>query len=131
MTVRSHLPPPPHHIHTYCITATFIILLKYCILEYRKDLFYFRNKTKESRPFMKALKGQSNEIFDLQCFSSFEPAWVTDQWVKIFSIYVKISLSYTIFSIEKIDSHSIKLRGVKIFVILELFCKNAKVVLFR
>ena len=27
-------------------------------------------------------------------FSSFEPAWVTDQWVNIFLILVKISLSY-------------------------------------
>ena len=30
------------------------------------------------------LKGQSNEIFDLQFFSSFKPAWATDQWSKIF-----------------------------------------------
>ena len=29
------------------------------------------------------LKGQSNEIFDLQYFSTFEPAWATDYWVKI------------------------------------------------
>ena len=40
------------------------------------------------------LKGQSNEIFDLQLFSSFEPAWATEQWLKIFSILIKISLSY-------------------------------------
>ena len=33
------------------------------------------------------LKRQYNEIFDLQFFfSSFEPAWATDQWVQIFSI---------------------------------------------
>ena len=44
------------------------------------------------------VKGQSNEIFDLQFFSSFEPAWATDQWVKIFSILVKFSLSYSNFS---------------------------------
>ena len=31
----------------------------------------------------KLLKGQSNEIFDPQFFASFEPAWATDQWVKI------------------------------------------------
>ena len=30
------------------------------------------------------LKGQSNEIFDPHVFSSFEPAWATDQWVNIF-----------------------------------------------
>ena len=34
-----------------------------------------------------SLKGQSNEIFDLQLFSSFEPAWAADQCVKIFSIF--------------------------------------------
>ena len=37
----------------------------------------------------------SNEIFDLQFFSLFEPTCATDQWVKIFSIVVKISLSYS------------------------------------
>ena len=31
-----------------------------------------------------ALKGQSNEIFDLQFFLSFEPAWATNRWVNIF-----------------------------------------------
>ena len=50
------------------------------------------------------LKGQSNEIFDLQFFSSFKPVWVTDQWVKIFSILVEISLRYSNFSVEKSDS---------------------------
>ena len=42
------------------------------------------------------LKGQSNEIIDLQFFSPFELAWTPDQWVKIFSILVKISPSYSI-----------------------------------
>ena len=45
----------------------------------------------------------SNEIFYVQLFSSVEPAWATDQWVKIFSIldfvelidfFVKISPQY-------------------------------------
>ena len=36
-------------------------------------------------------------------FSSFEPAWATDQWVKILSILVKFSLSYSNFCIEKTD----------------------------
>ena len=40
------------------------------------------------------LKRQSNEIFDLHFVSSFEPAWATDQWVKICLMLVKISLSY-------------------------------------
>ena len=44
------------------------------------------------------LKGQSNEIFDLNFFSSFEPACATDQWVKTFSILVKFSLSYSNFN---------------------------------
>ena len=48
---------------------------------------------------MKSLKGQSNEIFGLNfCSSSFESAWATDQWVKIFSILFKISRSYSNFS---------------------------------
>ena len=46
------------------------------------------------------LKGQFNEILDLQFLSSFEPAWATDQWIKIFTILVKISLSYSNFSIN-------------------------------
>ena len=45
-----------------------------------------------------SLKGQSNEIFDLQFFSTFEPAWATDQWVKIFSILVQFLPSYSNFS---------------------------------
>ena len=32
-------------------------------------------------------------------FSTFEPAWATDHWVTIFSIFVKISPSYSIFRI--------------------------------
>ena len=43
------------------------------------------------------LKGQSNEIFDLNCFSLFESAWATDQWVETYSILVMILLSYLIF----------------------------------
>ena len=43
------------------------------------------------------LKGQSSEIFDLQFFSSFEPALATYQWVKIFSILVKNLQSFSNF----------------------------------
>ena len=42
--------------------------------------------------------GQSNEIFDPHFFSSFEPAWATDQWVNTFSILVKILLCYSNFT---------------------------------
>ena len=48
-------------------------------------------------PQIVMLKGQSSEIFDLQFFSSFEPALATDQWVKIFSTLVKLSPSYSNF----------------------------------
>ena len=54
--------------------------------------------------FSARLKEQSNEIFDPQFFSSFEPVWATDQWVKIFSILFQISLSYSKFKFEKTDS---------------------------
>ena len=40
------------------------------------------------------LKGQSNEIFELQFVSSFKPAWASDQWVKLFLILVKIFQRY-------------------------------------
>ena len=49
-------------------------------------IFGFR-KTQNFQNFF-YLKGQSNEIFDQKFFSSFELAWATDQWVKIFLIYV-------------------------------------------
>ena len=55
------------------------------------DGFLFKFK------FKLYLKGQSNEIFDLQFFSKFEPACATDQRVKIFSILFKNSLSYSNF----------------------------------
>ena len=69
--------------------------------------------------------GQANEIFSVYFLSSFEPAWATDrdQWIKIISIFVQISLSYSNF--EKTDSLqyvSYILRGV-IFFILELLEK--------
>ena len=50
------------------------------------------------------LKRQSNEILVPQFFSSFKPAWATDQRVKIFSNLVSFSLRYSKFSIENTDS---------------------------
>ena len=47
------------------------------------------------------LKGQYNEIFNLQFFSSFKPAGATDHWDWIFSFLVEISLRYKIFSVKK------------------------------
>ena len=44
-------------------------------------------------------KGTVQRDFWPQFFSSFEPAWVTDQRVKIFSILVEISLGYLNFFI--------------------------------
>ena len=55
------------------------------------------------------LKGQSNEIFDPQLFSSFKPAWATDQWVKIVSFLVSFSPRYSNFSRAP---RSMILRGV-------------------
>ena len=57
------------------------------------------------------LKGQFNETFEPQFFSSFELAWVTDQWVKIFSEFVSFSPRYSNFY-EAL--HSIILRRVKL-----------------
>ena len=57
------------------------------------------------------LKGQSNEIFDLLFFSSFQPAWATDQWVKIFSYLVLFSPRYSNFNCEKTDSPGYDTRG--------------------
>ena len=63
------------------------------------------------------LKGQSNEIFDLQFFSSFEPALATDQWVKIFSILVKNSQSYSNFKSENLTPRGIIPRRVRLPVV--------------
>ena len=58
----------------------------------------FNNKLYRSRnlsePELICLKGQSNYIYDLQFFSSFEPALAIDQWIKIFLILVRNSQSY-------------------------------------
>ena len=43
------------------------------------------------------LQGQSNEIFHLQFFPSFEPAWAIDQWAKKNSILVKFRQVIQIF----------------------------------
>ena len=49
------------------------------------------------------LKGTVQRDFRLSFFSSFEPAWATDPWVKIASLLVGVSPSYSNFSIEKTD----------------------------
>ena len=61
-------------------------------------------------------KGQSNEIFDPQFFSSFELIWASDKQVKAFSNSVSILLRYSSFSIKKLTPRSTilyVLRGVK------------------
>ena len=79
-----------HFIHQYL--NLFAIFLLYSIW----NAYIFC--VKFLRHFLgKYLKGQSSKIFDLQFFSSFGPAWVTDQWVKVFSILVKFSLRYSNF----------------------------------
>ena len=56
------------------------------------------------------LKGQSNEIFDPQFYSSFEPAWATDQCIQMFSILISFSKSYLILVSKKLTPRSIILR---------------------
>ena len=63
-----------------------LLILKKMFL--KKKLFLKNNK--KIMVLKKFLKGQSKEIFDLHFFSSFEPVWVTDQWVGIFTILVEI-----------------------------------------
>ena len=67
------------------------------------------------------LKGQSNEILDTQFFSSFEPAWATDQWVNIVSFLGLVFAEILEFFRSSVQYHttrsqvlrSIILRGVK------------------
>ena len=61
----------------------------YCTTVYRYTV---------SQSMSYTLKGQSNEIFDPQFFSSFEPTWATDQWVKIFCFLVSVSPRYSSFT---------------------------------
>ena len=59
------------------------------------------------------LKGQSHEIFDLHFFHNIELAWATDQWGKIVSSLIKISLSYSTVMVEKTDSPGYHTPGSK------------------
>ena len=61
-----------------------------------------------------SLKGQSNEIFYLQFSSSFEPALATGQWVKIFSILIKNSQSYSNFNSENLTPRGTIPRRVRL-----------------
>ena len=62
------------------------------------------------------IKGQSNEIFDPQFFSSFQPVWATDQWVKTVSFLFSFSPRYSYFSGAP---RSMILRRVSFFSILK------------
>ena len=68
--------------------------LNFCIVHWRIFRKLLRLYFTSTPPSNHALKGQSNEIFYLQFFSSFKPAWATDQWVEIFLILVQFSPSY-------------------------------------
>ena len=65
------------------ITACICSLYKFFC--YQKQFFSF------------FIKGTVQRGFRPPFFSSFEPAWATEQWVKIFLILVKFSLSYSNF----------------------------------
>ena len=56
-----------------------------------------RTINKKSKRYARCFKGTVQRDFRPPYFSSFEPAWATDQWVKIFHILVKMSTSYRIF----------------------------------
>ena len=77
-------------IHAFSFNATFLCSV------------FFQPKSSS----MHAFKWTVQRDFRPPCFSSFKPAWATVQWVKIFSILVKISLSYSNFSV-KMDSPGI------------------------
>ena len=64
--------------------------------------FIHSNHLQGSRDYF--FKGQSNEIFDPQYFSSFEPAWATDQWVKYFRIWFSFHRKNSKLSIKNTDS---------------------------
>ena len=76
---------------------------KFCnIHSYIGVQFMAEFKSQKSN-FLKAHTGTVQRDFRLPFFSSFKPAWATDQRVKIFSIFVKISLSYSNWSVKKTD----------------------------
>ena len=52
--------------------------LNFCIVHWRIFRKWLRLYFTSTPPSNHALKGQSNEIFYLQFFSSFKPAWATD-----------------------------------------------------
>ena len=90
--MNSFLPPPRCIPGLFCPRGLEGLNLSRLADEFRpKSRLFLENQLKTSEP--ECLKGQSNEIFDLQFFSSFKPALATDQWVKIFSILVKNSQS--------------------------------------
>ena len=96
VNVTFHPPPPsfwsPLAISQNCTTSGYKSFL---LLKSPERVLY--NKIFCTSVYSTYLKEQSNEIFDLQFFSSFEPAWATDQWVKIFLSLVKFSPSYSNF----------------------------------
>ena len=62
---------------------------------------------------MMIVKGTVQRDFRPPVFSSFEPVWAINQWVKIFSILVQISLSYPMFRFEKTDCQGYDTPGSK------------------
>ena len=117
-------------LHTYRYRWESVVYFKYlktqCVTvltPFKKNREYIHNckdkgfeslkKTCVLKTQMVCLKGQSNEIFDSQFFSSLEPAWATDQWVKIFLNLVSFLPRYSYFSIEKTDSPGYHTPGVK------------------
>ena len=75
-------------------TGRFRTVLASCAVKWHSHWSWALSKT--------LLKGQSNEIFDLQFYSSLEPVLATDQQVEIFSILAKNLSSYTNFKFKNL-----------------------------
>ena len=75
-----------------------------------KEEWLGKGGERKGRKTWGVLKGQSNEIFDPQFYSSFEPAWATDQCIQMFSILISFSKSYLILVSKKLTPRSIILR---------------------
>ena len=80
---------PPKRENWFMTWFAFFLLLA--------SIIHLKNTFPTRRRLQQCFKGTVQQDFDLQFFSSFDPAWVTDQRVAIFLILVKISLIYSNF----------------------------------
>ena len=85
----------------YIYTLFFLCPLDLCFMfDYTQFIYPLNSTSMENQ----SIKGTVQRDFRPPVFSSFEPALASDQWVKIFSILVKNSQSYSKFKLQKSDS---------------------------